>query len=206
MTACASLAYYRRPMKIPLTLLIVSVATAAPGLWLMLRHQSRSSAFLASLLLLAATGSGYTGIRLWHEGKRSQPSYIEAPVASPATAGQFRIITPEQLPDALTQSRGRPVMLEFYADWCPSCVVMKEKVFHKSEVQRTLEPFVLLQIDATELSPQIQAQLDHYGIPGLPAILVYDRTGNERPEFRLLGEMEADEFIAWVNGTLLKAM
>ncbi len=97
-------------------------------------------------------------------------------------------------------------MLEFYADWCPSCIVWKQTVFSRPDVQQALQPLVLLQIDATELTPETQALLEKYEIAGLPAILVYDPAGKERPELRLPGEMKAEDFIAWIQKDLLPSM
>lgn len=188
-------------MKTPLLLALLAFALAAPALWLLLRRHSRTSAVAASLLLTLATASGYSGIRLWKESPAPPASFI-----STAPAGHFQTITPAQLPAALEHGKGRPVMLEFYADWCPSCIVWKQTVFSRPDVQQALQPLVLLQIDATELTPETQALLEKYEIAGLPAILVYDPAGKERPELRLPGEMKAEDFIAWIQKDLLPSM
>jgi thiol:disulfide interchange protein DsbD len=188
-------------MKTSILLLALAAALAAPALWLLLTQQSRTAAIGASILLFLATASGYAGVRLLQERQQHQASFIYT-----ADAGQFQTIEAAHLPAALAQGKGRPVILEFYADWCPSCVVWKERVFSRKDVQSSLKPFVLLQVDATELTPEIQNLLDKHGLPGLPAILVYDRTGVEHPEFRLLGEMKAADFIIWLDQTVLPAM
>jgi thiol:disulfide interchange protein len=186
-------------MNPALLLITFSLLLAAPGLWLLLRRSSLSGITAASALLLLACASAYTGIRLWREA--AAPIFVLN-----APAGHFQVITPTQLPAALASSRGRPVLLEFYADWCPSCVAWNTKVFNRPEVQAAMAPLVLLQINATELTPEVQQLLDQHGLPGLPAMLVFDRQGNEHTELRLLGEMSAPEFLQWLETRLLPSI
>lgn len=181
---------------IPALLLLLALTLAAPGLWL-LRRPSLTAALAAAALLLLATAAGYTGWRLW----RPPP-----PPALTAAPGHFQVIPPAQLPAALAQSRGRGVLLEFYADWCSSCQVWKHTVFNRPDVQAALHDLVLLQIDASELTPEVQQLLDRYQLAGLPALLVYDRQGRERPELRLLGEMTPPRFLAWIEARLRPAL
>lgn len=188
-------------MSTPYLLILSSLLLAAPGLWL-LRQNSRLSTGISALLLLAATAIGYFGVRLWLDSTQQN----HPPFAYTAAPGHFQVVSPATLPDALAQSRGRPVLVEFYADWCSSCQVWKNTVFNRLDVQTAMQPLVLLQIDATELTPEVQALLDQYRLAGLPAILVYDRSGKERPELRLLGEMSAPDFIRWLQSRLLPAM
>lgn len=186
-------------MKLALTL--IAVLAVLPGLWL-LRQPSRLATLAASLLLLMiGMSSGYIGVRLWQDEKIQSAS----PVTFAARPGHFQIIAPDQLPAVLANSQGKPVLLEFYADWCSSCQVWKNTIFNREDVQAALHPAVMLQIDATELTPSVQALLDRYGLSGLPAIVVYDRQGRERPDLRLLGEMSAAEFKDWIKERLLPA-
>lgn len=186
-------------MNIPLLFLAGAALLGLPGCWLLLRP-TRAALAGAVFLLALATALGYAGIRLWQEVPPPAPAFrLEAP------AGHFQTVTPAALPAALAASRGRPVLLEFYADWCPSCIVWKQEVFSRREVQAVLAPVVLLQIDATELTPEVQALLDQYGLPGLPALLAFGRDGQEQPSLRLLGEMPAAEFIRWVESRFLPA-
>ncbi len=189
-------------MNTTLLLLALCLIFAGPGLWLLLRHTSAGSTAVAVTLLLLATACAYTGGRLWLDNSQIEQN----PFVLQDVPGQFQIITPTELPAALEAAHGRPVLLEFYADWCPSCLVWKDTVFNRADVQAAMSPLVLLQIDATELTPETQALLDQYELAGLPAMLVYDMGGRERPEFRLLGEMPAADFIQWINETLIPAL
>lgn len=190
-------------MTTVITLILLSLLCAAPGLWLALRQDGRAISLAgAAALLILATASAYTGLRLWAEQRAATP----APFTHTAAPGHFQTIKPEQLDAALAASAGRPVLLEFYADWCPSCLVWKQEVFSRADVQAALVPVVLLKVDATELTPDVQAMLEQYGLAGLPALLVFDTRGEERPALRLLGEMSAPDFITWINEKLLPAM
>lgn len=182
-------------VKTALILIALAALLAFPGLWLLLRSSARHALVSASLLLLLATSSGYIGIRLLVEARPlPKPAFTLS-----APAGQFQTITPAELPAALAASRGRPVLLEFYADWCPSCIVWKNTVFNRADVQAAMSPLVLLQIDASNMSADVQTLLDEQQLAGLPALLVYDKDGREKPELRLLGEMSAANFISWLQ-------
>ncbi|UZD67374.1 protein-disulfide reductase DsbD [Marinobacter sp. AN1] len=91
--------------------------------------------------------------------------------------------------------QGRPVILDFYADWCISCKVMEREVFSQPGVIAAMEPYTLLQIDMTDNTPEQQALLDELGLFGPPAILFYNPGGSEVQNLRVLGEMDREAFL-----------
>ncbi|NNF17933.1 MAG: protein-disulfide reductase DsbD [Gammaproteobacteria bacterium] len=95
---------------------------------------------------------------------------------------------------AAASSRGQNTMLDFYADWCVECIKMEKDAFSAAEVQGVLENVVLLQADVTENDAIDKALMKHLGIIGPPTIAFYDRQGNERRNYRVVGFMAADEF------------
>lgn len=117
-------------------------------------------------------------------------------------AGFTRVETPSEIEAMLLQARqdGRPVMLDFYADWCISCKVMERNVFSDAGVIDSLRPFTLLQIDMTDNTPAQQAMLDELGLFGPPAILFYNSNGEEIRQQRVLGEMDRNQFMGHVEG------
>ncbi|MES1164038.1 MAG: protein-disulfide reductase DsbD, partial [Rhizobacter sp.] len=96
--------------------------------------------------------------------------------------------------DAALRTAGRPVMLDFYADWCVSCKEMERYTFSDKDVQAALSSAVLLHADVTRNDAQDQALLRHFGIFGPPTIAFYGANGEERRNFRVVGYMKAAEF------------
>ncbi len=103
-----------------------------------------------------------------------------------------------QLTGAAAQQK--PVMVDFYADWCVSCKEMEKYTFAKSEVQRALDGMLLLQADVTANDDDDKALLKHFRLIGPPSILFYDSSGEQRPELSLVGFKPADEFVQHVQG------
>jgi thiol:disulfide interchange protein DsbD len=97
---------------------------------------------------------------------------------------------------AAAASAGRPVMLDFYADWCVSCKEMEKYTFTQPEVIAALGNAVLLQADVTANDEADQALLRHFGIFGPPTIAFYAADGAERRSYRVVGFMKAAEFAA----------
>jgi thiol:disulfide interchange protein DsbD len=95
---------------------------------------------------------------------------------------------------AAATAAGRPVMLDFYADWCTSCKEMERYTFSDKTVQAALSNAVLLHADVTRNDTTDQQLLQHFGIFGPPTIAFYGPDGEERRNFRVVGYMKASEF------------
>lgn len=117
----------------------------------------------------------------------------------------FKQIKGEQgLQQALAQNKGKPTMLDFYADWCISCKEMEKYAFTHPEVLTALEGVTTLQTDVTANDKQDQLFLKSLGLYGPPAILFFDETGKEIAGSRVVGEMSGEQFAAHVNNVLNK--
>jgi thioredoxin:protein disulfide reductase len=95
---------------------------------------------------------------------------------------------------ASAAAAGRPVMLDFYADWCVSCKEMEKFTFPDPGVQTALANAVLLQADVTANDDEDQALMTRFEIYGPPTIAFYGADGVERKDFRLVGFVPADKF------------
>jgi thiol:disulfide interchange protein DsbD len=107
-----------------------------------------------------------------------------------------RIKTVQDFDRALAEATaaGRPLMLDFYADWCVSCKEMEHRTFTDPGVQAELARAVLLQADVTANDEADQALLQRFGILGPPTIVFYGADGTERTDYRVVGFKPADEF------------
>lgn len=109
-----------------------------------------------------------------------------------------RVRTVVELEEALLQARqtGQPVMLDFYADWCTSCLEMEHKTFRDTSVQSRLKSVLLLQADVTANTEADRALLQRFQLFGPPGIIFYDAKGVELASSRVIGYQAPTDFIA----------
>jgi thioredoxin:protein disulfide reductase len=113
-----------------------------------------------------------------------------------------RIFTLADLQQKLQGSK-QVVMLDFYADWCTSCVEMEKFTFSDPEVQKKLANVKLLQIDVTKNSAEDQQLMKQFKVFGPPALLAFDPQGNEIPTARVIGYLAPEKFKAHLDGRVL---
>ncbi|MGB5354569.1 MAG: protein-disulfide reductase DsbD [Woeseia sp.] len=111
-----------------------------------------------------------------------------------------RVKTVQDLDSALqvAAQSGKTAMLDFYADWCVSCIEMEKYTFTDSAVQAALAGTLLLQADVTANDAADQALLQRFGVFGPPTIIFFDSDGQQRHGFEVVGYMKAPEFAAHV--------
>lgn len=121
----------------------------------------------------------------------------------PGTKVSFRRIkTHDDLQLALQEasSAGRPVMLDFYADWCVSCHTMEDQVFPAVRMQ--LDNLLLLQADVTANDAEDRALMKALEVMGPPTILFFSPAGNEQRGLRLVGELDVADFSSHLERVL----
>lgn len=96
--------------------------------------------------------------------------------------------------DAALQSAGRPVMLDFSADWCVSCKEMERFTFSDAEVQRKLSGALLLKADVTHNSAEDRELLRRFKLFGPPGTIFFDAQGREMRNLRVVGFQNAQRF------------
>ncbi len=152
---------------------------------------------LFGLMLLVYAVAAWTGALrgesdpLHPLGRSGQRIHAGPPSSTP---GDWQNITsPAQLNAALASARsaGRPVLLDWYADWCISCKIIERQVLPAPEVQSQLPGFVLLRFDMTASTEEQRALLDRYNLFGPPALLFFSPEGDEWSDLRIIGETDA---------------
>jgi thioredoxin:protein disulfide reductase len=98
---------------------------------------------------------------------------------------------------------GKPVMLDFYADWCVSCKEMEHFTFSDPRVKQELDGMLLLQVDVTANTDEHKALLKRYSLFGPPGIIFFDAQGREVKGLRVIGYQNAERFLKTL--TLLRA-
>ncbi|MGY3878634.1 protein-disulfide reductase DsbD [Aeromonas enteropelogenes] len=117
-----------------------------------------------------------------------------------AQAPQFiRIKTQDDLKTQLTAARGKPVLLDLYADWCVACKEFEHKTFSDPAVRERFADMVLLQADVTANDDTDVELLNGLNVLGLPTLIFFDRAGNELTGQRVTGFMGPAEFLAQLD-------
>jgi thiol:disulfide interchange protein DsbD len=93
------------------------------------------------------------------------------------------------------QSPGKPVMLDFYADWCVSCKEMEALTFSDARVKPRMDGMLLLQADVTGNSAEHKALLKRFHLFGPPGIIFFDAQGKELQGLRVIGYQNAERFL-----------
>ncbi|MGK5076833.1 protein-disulfide reductase DsbD [Janthinobacterium sp. HLX7-2] len=107
-----------------------------------------------------------------------------------------RVKTVEQLDAALAQLNGKPALLDFYADWCVSCIEMEKLTFVDPAVREKMGQAVLLQVDVTANDADDKAMLKRFQLFGPPGIIMFNPQGQEIAQSRVIGFQNAQTFLA----------
>ena len=91
----------------------------------------------------------------------------------------------------------KPVIIDFYADWCSPCRELEEITFHDAEiVKQARQEFVMIKVDLTRGGNRDHERwLNHYGVKGVPTVVFLDRAGKERQDLRLVDFLPPDRFL-----------
>ncbi len=119
-------------------------------------------------------------------------------LSSEVKESDFRLVASlEELQSIVAESK-KPVMVDFYADWCVSCVELESYTFADESVKQKMREFTLLQIDVTKNSDEDKKVLKKFGLFGPPAIMFF-RDGKELKSKRVVGFKDAKEFLIHIS-------
>jgi thiol:disulfide interchange protein DsbD len=179
-------------MGLPLLLIALGARSMIPsaGAWMV--WLQRTLGVMLVLLAIWIVWPAFSMLR--SEAVSQNSSRLEKRIAPNLV---FQVVrAPQELQILLqkAQVEKRPVLLDFYADWCISCKEMEAITFTNPEVAKEMSRFVLIQVDVTVNNPSTQALLKQYGLFGPPAILLFNGLGDEQKGLRVVGFMPPGRF------------
>ena len=125
---------------------------------------------------------------------------VVAPVASEALFK--RVADGAALDAAIKTAAGKPVLLDFYADWCVSCKEMERFTFTDTQVLQRLAGMVKVQADVTANNAEHQALLKRFRLFGPPGIVFFDKNGKEINGLRVIGFQNSEKFSSVLDEVL----
>ena len=206
-------AFLRKTLGLLLTLVcliwLVGIASGGRSLLQPLSHLARNSAVLSppggltpekNVGTLSNTAPSLSSKNILLGAANDQSSGTEPRVQSALSSNEAhtrfkRVRSVAQLEAELAQST-RPVMLDFYADWCVSCKEMESFTFTKPNVAQRMDRLLLLQADVTANNPEDRALLKRYKLFGPPGIIFFEPGGRERKDVRVVGFQDGERFAA----------
>jgi thiol:disulfide interchange protein DsbD len=95
---------------------------------------------------------------------------------------------------AQAKAEGKPVLIDFYADWCAACIELEKKTFPQPEFQKASERFYLVRFDATNDSAKLTELRDKFEIIGLPTVVFLDSKGEWVKDATIIAFQDAPHF------------
>jgi thiol:disulfide interchange protein DsbD len=156
-------------------------------------------ALLVGVALLIGALSGGRDLLQPLSGLRAAGAGASQANAAPRFEGVASI---GELERALARAGARPVMLDFYADWCVSCKEMEAFTFTDPAVRARMDRMLLLKADVTANSPEHYALLKRFGLFGPPGTIFFDARGRELPDLRVIGFQPPERFAGALDAVL----
>jgi len=98
---------------------------------------------------------------------------------------------------AESAEKNKPVIIDFYANWCAPCRELDQVTFHQPYIVRlSQDDFIMVKVDLTKQDGQnYDRLLSEYNIKGVPTVVFLDIMGKERKDLRLVDFVQPDEFL-----------
>ena len=93
------------------------------------------------------------------------------------------------------KTEGKPVFLDFYADWCAPCKEMDRKTFKDKQVIEKAKQFIMIKIDCTAPNETVKKFMRQWNVTGMPTFVFIDKDGNEVKQLREIGFVPPEKFL-----------
>lgn len=163
----------------------------------LLRSHGAWLAKVAGLVFVLLGGVQLTGLASGGRDAWAPLAHLTGSAHQPVTFARVQSVA--ALDAALVASRGKHVMLDFYADWCVSCKEMEKFTFSDPKVRAKLDTMLLLQVDVTANSADDKEMLKRFKLFGPPGIIFFDRQGQEIRGGRVIGYQDSEKFLRSVS-------
>ncbi|MFH1944849.1 MAG: cytochrome c biogenesis protein CcdA [Acidobacteriota bacterium] len=134
-------------------------------------------------------------------------SRVQAAFSGAETARLTERIHWQEYSEARVQTaidEGKPVMIDFSADWCIPCKELDKLTFTDPRIIEVSRKFVMLKADLTlSRDPRTRALEKKYGVKGVPTLVLLKSDGTEASEWRTVGFLKADNLLPKMEKTLL---
>lgn len=141
-------------------------------------HGINVFALVFGILLLVGAASGHDGF-LNPLSSIISTSENEAVTSRPPSALFGYTSTMSNLQEKLraAQKANKPVMIEFFASWCPDCKQVDKEVLSDKSIQKSMRAFSAIRVDVSERNSELAKMMEEYKVYGVPTMIFYDRKG-----------------------------
>ncbi len=168
--------------------------TNSPGVWLRKSVAMAAVVFGVAQFLGVAAG-GTDTLKPLSGVFASGPATGSAKAAGEGAGVKFRKVASIAELDEVLRTSGKPVMLDFYADWCVSCKEMERFTLTDARVQAKLAGAVLVKADVTANNADDRELLKRFKLFGPPGTIFFDPKGAELTGVRVIGFQDAERFL-----------
>lgn len=124
---------------------------------------------------------------------------LQAATPISTVGGAPQVQTVKSIKSILKNAYGKPVMLDFYADWCASCKVLDATTFKDPRVERVLNHFLVVKIDVTANNSSNRELMNYFNVIAPPTFIFFNAQGEQLDALKRVGEISADEFMKTVS-------
>ncbi len=114
----------------------------------------------------------------------------------------FIVKTVAELQEAIANAKGKPIMIDYYADWCVSCIEIEHTTLQNPEIRSALKNFITIKVDITANNAEAKNLLNLYKVVAPPTFVFIDKEGNEFDNLRLVGEADHQTFYTHLQRAL----